>query len=574
MTQPTLSRRHDLDALRAFAMLLGIGLHAALSFTPFPWPAQDSRQDDIFELFFVVVHGFRMPLFFVVSGFFTAMLWRQKGLQALLKHRFQRVFIPCLLGLVTVIPATHWASQWAMTSGPRITEDVAKPANNLLSAIRKHDTANVEQLIADGADVNQLDPDFKVTMLSWAAMLGDEDSTRVLLEHGANVKAANGDGSTPLHSAVFLGYPAIARQLLDAGADPSARNERGNVPVEAAQADWELTQFLAGLLKIPLRSEEQVRTGREECVKLLPANTQPEAAASGSEGGGLNGQLRAIRSTYAGWLGSDFWKVRWSSTASPLHLIHTDVFAHLWFLWFLCWLVPLFAACVWVAERVGLKALPRWLVLSPARACWLLPLTVLPQLLMGTLSPSFGPDTSVGVIPQPHLLFYYGIFFGFGALYFASDDTEGRLGRWWWMTLPTALLVILPTGLQVMPFVVISSVIQVCYVWLMTFGTIGLCSRLLTRENRTIRYISDSSYWLYMAHLPLVIAAQHLIRDWPIPAVPKFLLLCAAVTGVLLFSYHTLVRYTWIGALLNGRRTRPQAVTVTADSTPIPGASA
>ena len=31
-------RRHDLDALRAFAMLLGIALHGALSFMPVAWP--------------------------------------------------------------------------------------------------------------------------------------------------------------------------------------------------------------------------------------------------------------------------------------------------------------------------------------------------------------------------------------------------------------------------------------------------------------------------------------------------------------------------------------------------------
>ena len=35
-------RWHDLDALRGFAMLLGIGLHAALSFYPSVWPVQDA----------------------------------------------------------------------------------------------------------------------------------------------------------------------------------------------------------------------------------------------------------------------------------------------------------------------------------------------------------------------------------------------------------------------------------------------------------------------------------------------------------------------------------------------------
>lgn len=32
MRNPGIERRHDLDALRAFAMLLGVALHAALSF--------------------------------------------------------------------------------------------------------------------------------------------------------------------------------------------------------------------------------------------------------------------------------------------------------------------------------------------------------------------------------------------------------------------------------------------------------------------------------------------------------------------------------------------------------------
>ena len=63
-------RRYDLDALRAAAMLLGILLHAGLSFAPlFPWPVQDERQSGIYGLLFAAIHGFRMPVFFVLSGF-------------------------------------------------------------------------------------------------------------------------------------------------------------------------------------------------------------------------------------------------------------------------------------------------------------------------------------------------------------------------------------------------------------------------------------------------------------------------------------------------------------------------
>jgi hypothetical protein len=52
-----------------------------------------------------------------------------------------------------------------------------------------------------------------------------------------------------------------------------------------------------------------------------------------------------------------------------------------------------------------------------------------------------------------------------------------------------------------------------------------LFRRLPTREYPTIRDLSDSSSWLYVAHLPLVIGGQNMIQDWPIPAGIKFALL-------------------------------------------------
>ena len=66
-------------------MLLGIVLHAMLAFMPIPfWPAQDiSQEPETFGFAVMAIHGFRMQLFFLISGFFTAMLiarrgWRQR----------------------------------------------------------------------------------------------------------------------------------------------------------------------------------------------------------------------------------------------------------------------------------------------------------------------------------------------------------------------------------------------------------------------------------------------------------------------------------------------------------------
>ena len=86
---------------------------------------------------------------------------------------------------------------------------------------------------------------------------------------------------------------------------------------------------------------------------------------------------------------------------------------------------------------------------------------------------------------------------------------------------------------------------------------VPLFHHLCTRENKTIRYASDSSYWLYVAHVPLIIGAQLAVRDWPLASGVKYFIVLLAVTGLLLLTYRFLVRYTWLGRLLNGPRVRP-----------------
>jgi peptidoglycan/LPS O-acetylase OafA/YrhL len=98
--------------------------------------------------------------------------------------------------------------------------------------------------------------------------------------------------------------------------------------------------------------------------------------------------------------------------------------------------------------------------------------------------------------------------------------------------------------------------LQAAFPWLMTFGLMGFFRRVCSDECPTMRYLSDSAYWLYLAHLPLIIAAQYVVRDWPIPALVKFLLIVVVVTSFLLWTYQALVRYTWLGRFLYGPRTR------------------
>jgi ABC-type multidrug transport system ATPase subunit/peptidoglycan/LPS O-acetylase OafA/YrhL len=90
--------------------------------------------------------------------------------------------------------------------------------------------------------------------------------------------------------------------------------------------------------------------------------------------------------------------------------------------------------------------------------------------------------------------------------------------------------------------------------WCWTFALIGGAMRFLATNRPRIRYLADSSYWLYLLHLPLVFALQQLMRDWPLHWSIKFPLLIAVATSLLLASYHYCVRSTFIGEVLNGRR--------------------
>ena len=74
------------------------------------YPAEVSG---IYTLMFFVIHGFRMPVFFLLSGFFTALLWQRRGLRQLAIQRLKRIGLPLAIGAFTVIPITTFAFLWA-----------------------------------------------------------------------------------------------------------------------------------------------------------------------------------------------------------------------------------------------------------------------------------------------------------------------------------------------------------------------------------------------------------------------------------------------------------------------------
>ncbi|WP_101759576.1 acyltransferase family protein [Oceanicoccus sp. KOV_DT_Chl] len=94
-------RLHGLDFLRALMMSLGVLLHTAQLYTTMPfvdyyWDLSRSISMDALLIF---INTFRMPTFFLLSGFFTALLVSRSGLSGMLLNRRKRLLLPFVIFL-------------------------------------------------------------------------------------------------------------------------------------------------------------------------------------------------------------------------------------------------------------------------------------------------------------------------------------------------------------------------------------------------------------------------------------------------------------------------------------------
>ena len=349
-----MNRLHELDALRAFWMLLGVVLHAAVLMFPGDWPEEyiESSMPGLYDEIFHFIHGFRMQVFFMLSGFFAMLLWNRRGTKEMIKHRLIRIGIPLAFGALTIIP---------------------------------------------------LD-----------AML----------------------------VAVFI-------------------------------LDYEFT-----------------------------------------------------------WMR---WMTTWTRSLSIL-----------WYLWYLLML----AGILLVATALGFR-------FNRPKIWWaLLLVPIVPQFLMEIHT--FGPVTPLGLKPDPVSLIYYAAFFFLGVHLYQHSIAIKR--QWAWALIP-GLLILLPgialdQGADTDAEKWASAIVEVAYAWLMCFGLMGMFRIVASSENRWIRYMSDASYWIYLWHFAVVMTLIGISDAWGIPSAIRFAAICIATPVILLVPYQLAVRYTLIGTVLNGRKTR------------------
>ena len=120
------TRYHYMDNLRALAMLTGVVFHASLAYSPmlhFFWLTAD-QQSPVIDVFAWFSHLFRMPVFFLIAGFFATFLLEKRGLKRFLINRSMRVLLPFLIFLPLVLWAIVAGIEWAATA-------VEKPSPSL-----------------------------------------------------------------------------------------------------------------------------------------------------------------------------------------------------------------------------------------------------------------------------------------------------------------------------------------------------------------------------------------------------------------------------------------------------------
>ena len=112
------------------------------------------------------------------------------------------------------------------------------PTQKVYAAVVKNKPADVDALLAAGADANapvEMMPGFPTTFLVLAAGNGHLDVVKTLLKNKALVDKTDSFGMTPLMAAAANGSPEVVAFLLASGANPKAKDKDGKDVLAAAK---------------------------------------------------------------------------------------------------------------------------------------------------------------------------------------------------------------------------------------------------------------------------------------------------------------------------------------------------
>jgi glucan biosynthesis protein C len=170
-------------------------------------------------------------------------------------------------------------------------------------------------------------------------------------------------------------------------------------------------------------------------------------------------------------------------------------------------------------------------------------------------------------VPDPSALIYYTLFFGLGATLCTHRHLVETASHnaWRWLTcaavatVPAAALFTLHNSSAYGSQLAVHGVALLIYAvatWSSLLALVGLANRHLNRPHPTVRYLADSSYWIYLSHMPAMVLIVALVTATSLDTATQFGIVTICALSVSLITYPLFVRYTVIGQVLNGRRER------------------
>ena len=296
----------------------------------------------------------------------------------------------------------------------------------------------------------------------------------------------------------------------------------------------------------------------------------------------LVGGLFILPATFFVWVGGwlisgqatlrEFLRLKFHATGLQRNLYGP---AHLWSLEYLAVLLAAF----WILHEVkrvlgwrwegasrGADRVSRLLVVSPWRPFILaVPTTLILWAGHHHIGLDVLMDRQNSFLPETYRLLHNGLFFAVGVLLHRSRHSLGRLATHASTYLMLSVLVFaarawlihwdLETTLVGLPAWALAATGSL-FTWLITFGFLGLALAAFDRPRAVIRYLADSSYWIYLMHLPVVGLVQVDLFPVQAPTAVKFILVLTVSLALGLASYQVMVRHTIIGIWLHGRRDR------------------
>ncbi|MDG2176506.1 MAG: acyltransferase family protein [Gammaproteobacteria bacterium] len=254
------------------------------------------------------------------------------------------------------------------------------------------------------------------------------------------------------------------------------------------------------------------------------------------------------------------------------------ILMHFWFLYYLLWFYFIAVACSKFLSKLDVKErlmnavtsfvyfLCRYhllVLLATAISTWVFFLRENWVFWAGI------PTPTEAVWNEAPAFFIYGLAFFVGWVFDRKRECLVIIKNHWQLYLGLALVmtIISTRWLEQQPFV-ISVVIDsdkllfaFCYSlasWCWILGLVGAGMKFFDQENATRRYVADASYWIFIAHIPVLFFLQTAFMQVPLHWAIKFPLILAIATPILFWTYDKWVRYTLIGNVLNGPRQRPE----------------